>query len=124
MKLHFENGFHGVTDINKQHIEMNRENGVGPYDLTFAAIGGCFYATFLDKCEAKKLKIKHSDVEVTGVKRKEVPTMLESVEVNVSIKTYEDASQVVEALEEASEDCSMLAMVRHVAEVTINVEFE
>ena len=46
MKLHFENGFHGVTEINSQRIEMNHEQGVAPYDLTYAAIGGCFYAKY------------------------------------------------------------------------------
>ena len=124
MKLHFENGFDGVTEINSQRIEMNHEQGVAPYDLTYAAIGGCFYANFLAECEKMKLKIKYCDVEVTGSKRKEVPTMLESVDVSVAIKTYDDHASIVEALENASENCSMLAMVRHVAEVTINVSFE
>ena len=124
MKMHFEKGFHGVTQINSQCIEMNHETGVAPYDLTYAAISGCFYANFLNQCEKMNLEVKYCDVEVTGVKRKEVPSTLETVDVNLSIKTYSDKSSIVEALEAASENCSMLAMVRHVAEVTINVSFE
>lgn len=124
MKMHFEKGFHGVTKINEQHIEMNHETGVEPYDLTFTAVAGCFYANFLNQCEKLKLEVKHCDIEVTGKKRKEIPATLETLDVNVSLKTYSDKNKIVEALENASENCSMLAMVRHVAEVTIQVSFE
>ncbi len=123
MKLHFENGFHGVTQINQQRIEMNRETGVGPYDLTFAAIGGCFYATFLDQCDQLHLSVEWCDLEVTGIKRQTVPTTLETVDITVTIKTMDSIDAVTEAFDQASAQCSMLAMVRSVAEVNIQLYF-
>ena len=111
----FDQGFHGYYEAGGQIIEIG-ETDVQPYDMTYGAIGSCLYATFLEICEERGLKIKEAEIEVNGRKRSEVPTIVTHLNIRLNVHSLEKDEDLQACFEKALECCSMAATFRMVAE--------
>jgi len=123
--LDFQNEFIGRLVSDKAELLIgNQEGGLKPYNLLFAALASCFYATFLSIVQKKRLSFSGARLEVDGRKRQEVPTTLEYVMLKLIIQGAQDKKKgFIKSAELASEYCSIYQTVGKVAQMNFEVEF-
>src|SRR5690554_3592421 len=98
IKLDFTNDFEGSMHAPKTDIKIGRgENSTLPYELLFGSLGACFYATFLDITKKMRLTFTSASIEISGTKRKEVPTTLDHVQMLFVIKGARDRDKFIKA---------------------------
>ena len=56
-KLVFNGDFNGTYQVRNQKLVLDKEDGLRPYDLTYGAIAGCLYSTFLNILELNDLNV-------------------------------------------------------------------
>ncbi len=123
--IYFGNEFKGEMDVASGKLPLGVEKGTfEPYDLLFGALASCLYATFLDVAEKKKIGFESAHIEVTGEKRKEVPTVLTWVDTKITVKGAEKEKGLEKAFELATKYCSIYQTIGQVAEMTWSIEFE
>jgi putative redox protein len=124
VSLTFANTFVGsATSPSGRVVIGDQPDGMMPYHLLYAAIGSCFYATFLSVANKKKLTFESATIDVSGVKREQIPTTLETLHVVFKIKNPSDKEQLTVAAELGAKYCSIHEMVTKVATVTMEVLF-
>lgn len=122
--LHFEDGFNGQLKGPRGEVTIgSKPDTMAPYDLLFGALASCFYATFLSVADKKRIKFESADIEVTGEKRDETPTILKWVTVKLTIKGAEKEKGLVKAAELGAEYCSIYYTLAQVAEMNLEVVF-
>ncbi len=85
--IRFANGFNGELLLDEGSVKIGRGTGeAAPYDMLYGALASCLYATFLGILEKKRIEIEDTEIVVEGEKRTEVPTMLKTVHLTVTIR--------------------------------------
>ncbi len=122
--LAFKNAFEGEMTAPKATAKIGGEEGMlAPYDMLFGALASCLYATFLDVGKKKRIGFEKVTMTVTGEKRETVPTTLKWVNVSVTVENAEKQKGLEQAMQLATEYCSIYQTVGHVAEMSYDISF-
>ncbi len=100
------------------------EGTLAPYDMLLGALGGCYYATFLDLAAKMRLEYAGATLDINGIKREEVPTTLKTVTMVFTIKGAKDQKGFARAAELAAKYCSVHETIKQVADITLETRFE
>lgn len=123
--IDWSNGFHGIMSAPNGSITIGDEAGqMLPYNLLFGALGSCFYATFLEIVEKKRLTLAGATMTISGTHREEVPTTLNQVTIDVVIYAANNEEKYLRCIELAQKYCSIYETVSKVATITVNVSFK
>ncbi|NLB50533.1 MAG: OsmC family protein [Clostridiaceae bacterium] len=120
IKAVFEPRYHGVVETSRGSLIMGpEEDQFGPYDLVLSGLAGCFYVTFLGITEKMQLSYEEVTIDVEGHHRKESPTTLQHVIIDMVVKgaDVEKDKQFNRASEIAGKYCSVFQTLSHVAEI-------
>jgi len=94
-----------------------------PYDFLLGALSACFHSTLYDILVKKKMSIPTIEIVVTGEKRKEVPTTLTWVNLDITVTGEVDENQFLRSIELAAKYCSIHETISKVATMTHAVHF-
>ncbi len=125
VQMRFERGFEGQLKTAKNSTSIGKTEGrFSPYELLLGALGSCYYATFVDIADKMRLNYVSADIDISGTKRKEVPTTLESAVMRFTIRGAENQKGFARAAELAANYCSIHHTLSQVAEITTELVFE
>lgn len=120
----FSREFHGVLDTGQTKATVGSDPGeLAPYDMLFAALASCLYATFLDIVNKKKIDFESATVTITGEKRDEVPSTLKTVNVKYVIEGSDNEKGLMRSAELAAKYCSVYQTISHVADMSWELEY-
>ena len=119
----FQNDFNGIL-LNKNKDVLIGYNGLAPYDMLQGALVACFHATFLEIVTKKRIVVETTRYLVEGIKREEIPTMLNEVKMDIFIKTDAKKEPILKSFELAAKYCSVYNTIAQVATITYDVNFE
>jgi len=123
-RLHFAQGFDGTLILREGEVAIGvQADQARPYDLLQGALAACLHSTFLDILEKKRIKIDYADYEVSGVKRTEVPSMLEEVHVHVTLPGGINNEALRKSMVLATKYCSVYNTLAKVAKMECVVTF-
>ena len=105
-------------------IGSGKDGALAPYDLMLGALGSCYYSTFTDIAKKMRLQYERAEIAIHGVKRAEVPTSLETVDMVFTIYGVLDSKGFEHASELAARHCSVHATISKVAAITLTVQLE
>ncbi len=100
------------------------EGQLRPYDMLLGALGACYYSTFVDIAKKMRLEYEGASIDISGVKREEVPTTLATVDMVFTIRGDSDQKIFRRAAELAAKYCSVYETVSKVAEIRLDIRFE
>jgi len=124
VKMSFTNEFVGEMSVESGVVRIgDQENGMRPYNLLLGALGSCFYSTFLDIVKKKRLTFDGATLEISGTKRQEVPTTLDSVQMKMVIKNPSNKAQFDRSVELGTRYCSIHETISKVATIVTTVEY-
>ncbi len=118
--LIFTDGFHGLLSAEKGQARVGEEEGeLSPYELLQAALGGCYYKTFLDILAKQNIEFTEARLEIRGVNRTKPPTTLEKLDIIMTIvgAASEAEKKIRRAADLAGKYCSIYQTLTHVADV-------
>ena len=95
-----------------------------PYDLLLGSLSACFHSTLYDILVKKKMLIPTVEIVVTGEKRKEVPTTLTWVNLDITVIGEVDEKQILRSIDLAAKYCSIHETISKVATMTHEVHFK
>lgn len=127
IKMVFDNNYHGILTGHHGATRVGAEEGaLAAYDMFLGGLAACLNHTFQSIVDKKKLTFHSVSYDIVGEKRKEVPTTLETVEVNVTIKGAEEGKeeQYEKAMDLATQYCSVYQTISKVSEMTTNITFK
>ena len=110
------------TNRAKLNIGM-QEGSFSPYDLLLGALSACFRATLYEILTKRKEAFPEMEIIVSGEKRKEVPTTLEWVRMDISVSGVENREQFLRNIDLAAKYCSIHETLSKVAEMSHEVHF-
>ena len=121
--LTFGSEFEGVlkTAHHEVPIGSGKDGALAPYDMMLGALGSCFYSTFAGIAKKMRLKYERAEVAVHGVKRAEVPTTLETVDMVFTIYGVLDSKGFERASELAARHCSVHETISKVAAISLKL---
>ncbi|MDK2867006.1 MAG: hypothetical protein PWP51_1106 [Clostridiales bacterium] len=123
--LNFSQTFSGTLTAPNTTAAIGAVEGtLAPYDMLLGALGACLYATFLDIVNKKRLTFEEAAISIDGVKRSTVPTTLETVNVAVTITGASKEKGFDQALQLATEYCSVYQTISKVAEMSYTLNFQ
>jgi putative redox protein len=123
--LNFEDGFSGEIVAKSATVAIGGEEGqLRPYDMYLGALGSCFYATFLDIVEKKRISYDKVSIHITGEKRSEVPAFLQWVNLDITIYNPSDEKGLEKAAELAGKYCSVYQTTAKVAKMSWNINIK
>ena len=102
----------------------SKEGEFFPYDLFLGSLSSCFYYTLMEIYAKRRMDTPAMEIIVTGDKRKEVPTTLEWVEMDITVFNEVDEDQFSRFVDLASKYCSIHATISQVAEITHKINFK
>ena len=102
--------------------EFDFTQSTGPYEYLLGALSGCFYLTLASFQHSSSWK--DFDIKVTGVKRKEIPSTLEHVQMDITVHGAEDEEETRALIDRAARECSIFATISKVCQIEIRVKFE
>lgn len=114
-------GYKAVTTNGKAEYQVFGD-GFAPYDYLLAALSSCFYDTFLNVLEKKKLTPEKVEITATGQKREEVPSTLEWTDLKIVVFGDLDQNQIEKAADLAAKYCSIHETISKVSKMTHSVE--
>ena len=124
IKLDFTSEFKGTMITPKGEFEIGRyEAGLRPYHMLLGALGSCFYATFLEIIEKKRLTFEGATIEVSGTQRKEIPTTLDYVLIKMTVANASNEEQFTKSAQLGAKYCSIFDTISKVAKIEVIVEF-
>jgi len=100
-----------------------KEGQFYPYDLLFGALSACFHATLSEIFFKRKVELPPIEIIVTGEKRKDVPTTLEWVNMEITVLGEVDEERFLRYTDMAAKYCSIHETISKVAEMTHEVNF-
>lgn len=125
VRLDFDNTFAGTLTAQRGSAQIGRTEGtLAPYDMLLGALGACYYATFLDIAKKMRLSYQRVGIDITGVKREEVPTTLKTVDIAFTIRGAKGEKGFQRAAELAAKHCSVHETLSKVAEMSLRVVLE
>jgi putative redox protein len=108
-------------------IDSDRQSNTapGPMELLLLALGSCTATDVVDILKKKRQKLESLEVEVSGERAKEPPTVWVKLEIVYRLKGQLDEKAVRDAIQ-LSEDkyCSVAAMLRKTAPIAFRYEIE
>ena len=102
--------------------EFDFTQSTGPYEYLLGALSGCFYLTLASFQHSSSWK--DFDIKVTGVKRKEIPSTLEHVQMDITVHGAEDEEETRALIDRAAKECSIFATISKVCQIETRVKFE
>ena len=124
VEVKFSREFVGELNTGETIAAVGKEPGeLAPYDMLFAALASCLYATFLDIVDKKKIDFVSAKLTVTGEKREEVPTTLKWVKVKYEIEGSDNEKALMRSAELAAKYCSVYQTLSHVADMSWELEY-
>ncbi len=125
VEVQFTREFKGVLDTGQTTAKVGKDAGeLAPYDMLFAALASCLYATFLDIVDKKKIDYQSAKVMISGEKREEVPALLKWVKVKFEIQGSDDEKGLMRSAELAAKYCSIYQTLSHVADMSWELEYQ
>ena len=120
--LKFENGFSGEIIAENATVDIGTSEGqLRPYDMYLGALGSCFYSTFLDIVEKKRISYEKVSIHLTGEKRSEVPAYLQWVNLEITVIDPSEEKGLEKAAELAAKYCSVYQTTAKVAKMSWNI---
>lgn len=110
------------TNRAKLNIGM-QEGSFSPYDLLLGALSACFRATLYEILTKRKEAFPEMEIIVSGEKRKDVPTTLEWVRMDINVSGVENQEQFLRNINLAAKYCSIHETLSKVAEMSHEVHF-
>jgi putative redox protein len=108
-------------------IDSDRQSNTapGPMELLLLALGSCTATDVVDILKKKRQKLDSLEVEVSGERAKEPPTVWVKLEIVYRLKGHLDEKAVKDAIQ-LSEDkyCSVAATLRKTAPITFRYEIK
>ena len=95
-----------------------------PYDMLLGALASCYYSTFFDIMKKKRVSFESCEIRVRGVKREDIPTTLETVDLDIVVYGAEKEQGFQQAADLAAKYCSVYQTVAKVAEMSYTLSFE
>ncbi|MGB7594226.1 MAG: OsmC family protein [Erysipelotrichaceae bacterium] len=124
-RLHFAQGFDGTLMLREGEVAIGvQADQARPYDLLQAALAACLHSTFLEILEKKRLSIEFADYLIEGIKRSEVPTMLEEVIIHVTLPDGPNNEALEKSFHLATQYCSVFNTLAQVAKMQCDVSFK
>jgi len=124
-RLHFAQGFDGTLMLREGEVAIGvQADQARPYDLLQAALAACLHSTFLEILEKKRLSLEYADYLIEGIKRSEIPTMLEEVIINVTLPDGPNNEALEKSFHLATQYCSVFNTLAQVAKMQCNVSFK
>ncbi|MFA6627923.1 MAG: OsmC family protein [Bacilli bacterium] len=125
IKMEWEHGFNGTLIAPNGTFAIGNESGkLLPYNMLFGALGSCFYSTFLDIVEKKRLPLEGASIRIQGTHREELPFTLNHVIMDIVIKATGNEEKYLRSIELSKKYCSIFTTVSQVADIVVNVQFE
>lgn len=122
--MSFSNEFEGTMSTKNTQVEIGRNQGqLLPYDMMLGALGACYYATFVDVAKKMRLQYQRAAIDMKGVKREEVPTILKEVTMTLTIFGAVDEKGFQRASAMAAKYCSVHETVSRVADINMVLKF-
>lgn len=122
--IEWKNIFEGTLYAPNGKLSLGASKGaLKPYNLLFGALGACFYSTFVNVAQKKKLDFAGASMEIEGVTRQELPQTLETVVMRFMIKKASDRDQFMQCVDYGIKYCSIHKTIGMVAAIKITVEF-
>jgi putative redox protein len=122
--LQFGREFEGELSAARAGAAIGMGDGqLRPYDMLLGALGACYYSTFVDIAKKMRLEYEGASIDISGVKRQEVPTTLATVDMVFTIRGVSDQKSFRRAADLAAKYCSVHETVSKVAEISLDVRF-
>ena len=122
--MSFSNEFEGTMSTKNTQVEIGRNQGqLLPYDMMLGALGACYYATFVDVAKKMRLQYQRAAIDIKGVKREEVPTILKEVTMTLTIFGAVDEKGFQRASAMAAKYCSVHETISRVSDIDLVVKF-
>lgn len=102
----------------------SKEGEFFPYDLLLGALSACFRATLYDILTKRKEVFPSMEIVVSGDKRKEVPTTLEWVRMDITVIGVENQEKFLRNVDLAAKYCSIHETLSKVARMSHEVHFQ
>lgn len=123
--LHFQDGFNGKLEAEHAQAAVGKsEDQLRPYDMLLAALGSCYYSTFLDIMQKKRIHYDRCEIHVDGERRDAIPPTLETCHLKVTIFGAASEKGFEQAATLAAKYCSIYQTISHVAEMSWSLNFE
>ena len=123
--LSFKKNFQGTLHLTEGEIAIGvHPNEAKPYDLLQGALVSCLHSTLLEILVKKRIEIEGVDYEVKGIKRDDVPTMLQEVIVTATFPAHPDAEQILKSMALACKYCSVYNTLAKVADMKTELVFK
>lgn len=125
IQMRFERGFAGEMQTERSTAAIGKGEGrFSPYELLLGALGSCYYATFVDIANKMRLEYTGAAIDISGTKRTQVPTTLETATIRFTIQGAENQKGFARAAELAGNYCSIHHTLSQVATITTELLFE
>lgn len=122
--LQFGREFEGELSSARAGAAIGMGDGqLRPYDMLLGALGACYYSTFVDIAKKMRLEYEGASIDISGVKRQEVPMTLATVDMVFTIRGVSDQKPFRRAADLAAKYCSVHETVSKVAEIRLDVRF-
>jgi putative redox protein len=121
--LTFGNEFEGTLRAAHHEVPVGsgKDGALAPYDMMLGALGSCFYSTFTDIAKKMRLHYERAEVAIHGVKRAEVPTTLETVDMVFTVYDAADSRGFERATELAAKHCSEHETIAKVLAISLKL---
>ena len=122
----FNSNHDGVSTIRDSKVNISyRGEGFAPYELFLSGYAACLHATFLGIAKKKRLTFTDVSYNVEGHKREEVPTLLNYVKTVITFTgvTEDKQQSVIKSMELAEKYCSISAMIKGIADMEFEYNF-
>ena len=122
--LKFERAFKGELQAKNTTVPIGSEAGtLAPYDMMLGELGSCYYANFRGIAEKMRLEYERVEISVHGVKREEIPTLLQEVEMVVTVYGAPEQKGFARAAELSGKYCSVHETIAQVAQIHTELRF-
>ena len=125
--LKFSNKFQGELTTAKGKYDVGVEEGnLTPYDMLLGALGGCFYATFIDIVKKMQLEYESAEIHIEGKKRDDKIATLETVDFDFTLYGADESNlkKYQRAVELAAKYCSIHETISKVADIKLNLKLK
>ena len=122
VSVSYHDGFKGTLHGSRMDAEVG-EDGLAPYDMLLGGLSGCFYVTFLEIAEKKRLSFDRAEMELEGVHRDGIPRTLSDIHMTLTLfgAAEEDRKAYQQSLNLAEKYCSIHATIAKVAKITCDL---
>ena len=123
--MKFNNRFSGelIAERGKANVGIE-ENTLEPYDMLLGALGSCYYSTFLDVANKKRINFDYAEIFIEGEKRETSPATLKWVKLKLTAKNSSNNLGLEKAAALAAKYCSVYVTVSMVADISWEIKFE